>query len=204
VLPNLFVGTLTLESVLKAVNSGITADEIISYLETHAHPNISHRVPTVPEVRSAGWVGRRGGEGRGGEDHHGATANTFSPSSLPSPLNGVQVVTDQVRLWEAETMRVRYLPAYLYENFESARLYRASVEYARSQGHLLWSDGKAFSARESGEGCHRALLLSLGPALLPDTCMFLHCCPVLIMDCRPRSNPHLHQDHEGADAGRGR
>eukprot|EP00955_Chlamydomonas_euryale_P026377 278381-Chlamydomonas_euryale.AAC.19 len=36
VLPNLFVGTLTRESVLSAVGAGIAADEIVSYLQVRA------------------------------------------------------------------------------------------------------------------------------------------------------------------------
>ena len=52
VLPNLFVGTLTRDSVTKALGSGITAEEIVAYLRAHAHPHVARRVPTVPEVRT--------------------------------------------------------------------------------------------------------------------------------------------------------
>jgi len=52
-LPNMFVGTLTRDSVLKAVAKGITSDEIITYLHSRAHPQASARAPEgtiVPEV----------------------------------------------------------------------------------------------------------------------------------------------------------
>lgn len=39
--PNLVVGVLTRDSVRQALRGGITADQIISYLEQHAHPNVS-------------------------------------------------------------------------------------------------------------------------------------------------------------------
>ncbi|KAJ6634770.1 General transcription factor IIH subunit 4 [Pseudolycoriella hygida] len=38
--PNLVVGVLTRDSVRQALRGGITADQIISYLEQHAHPNM--------------------------------------------------------------------------------------------------------------------------------------------------------------------
>ncbi|RXW25513.1 hypothetical protein EST38_g362 [Candolleomyces aberdarensis] len=38
--PNLVVGSITRESVKKALLNGISADQIISYLITHAHPNM--------------------------------------------------------------------------------------------------------------------------------------------------------------------
>lgn len=38
--PNLVVGVMTRDSVRQAFRGGITADQIISYLEQHAHPNM--------------------------------------------------------------------------------------------------------------------------------------------------------------------
>lgn len=38
--PNLVVGVLTRDSVRQALRGGITADQIVSYLEQHAHPNV--------------------------------------------------------------------------------------------------------------------------------------------------------------------
>ncbi|THH04433.1 hypothetical protein EW145_g5527 [Phellinidium pouzarii] len=38
--PNLVVGSVTRESVKKALSNGITADQIIKYLTTHAHPQM--------------------------------------------------------------------------------------------------------------------------------------------------------------------
>ena len=50
----MFVGTLTRDSVLKAVSSGISSQEIIAYLQSRAHPQALARPPdasVVPEVR---------------------------------------------------------------------------------------------------------------------------------------------------------
>ena len=51
-LPNLFVGTLTRESVTQALEFGVQADQIVSFMQQHAHPHVLHKVPVVPEVRA--------------------------------------------------------------------------------------------------------------------------------------------------------
>ncbi|KAL5504070.1 TFB2 [Sanghuangporus vaninii] len=46
--PNLVVGSLTRDSVRKALSNGITADQIIKYLATHAHPQMRKNDPLIP------------------------------------------------------------------------------------------------------------------------------------------------------------
>ncbi|KAK7466318.1 RNA polymerase II transcription factor B 52 kDa subunit [Stygiomarasmius scandens] len=46
--PNLVVGSITRESIKKALNNGISADQIISYLLTHAHPQMRKFTPMIP------------------------------------------------------------------------------------------------------------------------------------------------------------
>ncbi|KAH8100791.1 transcription factor Tfb2-domain-containing protein [Cristinia sonorae] len=46
--PNLVVGAITRESVKKALANGITANQIISYLTTHAHPQMRKNKPLLP------------------------------------------------------------------------------------------------------------------------------------------------------------
>ncbi|GBE88578.1 RNA polymerase II transcription factor B subunit 2 [Sparassis crispa] len=46
--PNLVIGAITRESVKKALANGITADQIISYLTTHAHPQMRKNNPLLP------------------------------------------------------------------------------------------------------------------------------------------------------------
>jgi transcription initiation factor TFIIH subunit 4 len=52
-LPNLFVGTLTRETFLAALEKGIGAEVAINFLRQHAHPKVANRVPAVPEVCAA-------------------------------------------------------------------------------------------------------------------------------------------------------
>ncbi|KAF8871760.1 transcription factor Tfb2-domain-containing protein [Infundibulicybe gibba] len=46
--PNLVVGSITRESVKKALGNGISAEQIISYLITHAHPQMRKNNPLLP------------------------------------------------------------------------------------------------------------------------------------------------------------
>ena len=48
-LPNMVVGHLTRGSVKGALRLGISAAQIVSFLEVHAHPLVAHKVPIVPE-----------------------------------------------------------------------------------------------------------------------------------------------------------
>ncbi|KAI0044282.1 transcription factor Tfb2 [Auriscalpium vulgare] len=46
--PNLVVGSITRDSVRKALANGITAEQIISYLTTYAHPQMRKNKPLLP------------------------------------------------------------------------------------------------------------------------------------------------------------
>ncbi|VFQ78451.1 unnamed protein product [Cuscuta campestris] len=48
-LPNLIVCAITKESLYKAFQNGISAEQIISFLQQNAHPRVAERIPSVPE-----------------------------------------------------------------------------------------------------------------------------------------------------------
>ncbi|KAJ8761616.1 hypothetical protein K2173_004392 [Erythroxylum novogranatense] len=48
-LPNLIVGAITKESLYTAFENGITAEQIIGFLQQNAHPRVAERIPSVPE-----------------------------------------------------------------------------------------------------------------------------------------------------------
>ncbi|KAK9267701.1 hypothetical protein L1049_010133 [Liquidambar formosana] len=48
-LPNLIVCAITKESLYNAFENGITAEQIISFLQQNAHPRVAERMPSVPE-----------------------------------------------------------------------------------------------------------------------------------------------------------
>jgi len=45
---NMVVGMITRDSIRSALNHGITADQIITYLRTHAHPEMKKNMPVLP------------------------------------------------------------------------------------------------------------------------------------------------------------
>lgn len=46
--PNLVIGMITRESIKSALSNGITAAQIITYLSTHAHPQMKKQTPLLP------------------------------------------------------------------------------------------------------------------------------------------------------------
>lgn len=119
-LPNLFVGAIRRDSILGALQKGITADELVSYLAARPHPAIASRSPVVPEV-----------------------------------------VSDQIRLWEASLNRMRADLSVLYENMESRELYERAVQHSRTAGTLLWEDGTKmrFAALEAGHEAMKTFIV---------------------------------------------
>ncbi|GFR52940.1 hypothetical protein Agub_g15602, partial [Astrephomene gubernaculifera] len=72
-----------------------------------------------------------------------------------------EVVSDQIRLWEAAMNRLRAEAAVLYENMESRELYDRAVSYARSAGTLLWEDGAKmrFVATDAGHEAMKSFIM---------------------------------------------
>jgi transcription initiation factor TFIIH subunit 4 len=46
--PNMVSGRVTRDSIRRAIEHGITSDQIISYLQTHAHPQMRKKQPILP------------------------------------------------------------------------------------------------------------------------------------------------------------
>ncbi|KAK1231889.1 RNA polymerase II transcription factor B 52 kDa subunit [Marasmius sp. AFHP31] len=118
--PNLVVGSITRDSVKKALNNGISADQasaiafslsctlttravlqIISYLITHAHPQMRKNNPLIPVT-----------------------------------------VQDQVRLWELEKNRMKSQEGYLYTAFASQADYEFVLNYAKQLDVVLWENSQ--------------------------------------------------------------
>lgn len=108
--PNLVTGKLTRQSIRRAVEMGITADQIISYLCTHAHPQMRK---------------------------HNAAKSTSNPSGInPSVLP--PTVVDQIRLWQLERDRIKATPGFLFKDFANSNEFEAPCRYAEEIGVLVW------------------------------------------------------------------
>lgn len=108
--PNLVTGKLTRQSIRRAVEMGITADQIISYLTTHAHPQM-----------------RR---------FHATKSTTNKTSGTPSVLP--PTVVDQIRLWQLERDRIKATTGFLFKDFSSLAEFEAPCRYAEEIGVLVW------------------------------------------------------------------
>lgn len=112
--PNLVTGKITRQSIRRAIDRGITADQIISYLISHAHPQMRRH-------QAEKTAGRPG----------------MAPSVLPP------TVVDQIQLWQLERERVRATPGFLFKDFVSFAEYELPCLYAEEIGLLAWkSDHK--------------------------------------------------------------
>ncbi|KAL4915197.1 transcription factor Tfb2-domain-containing protein [Aspergillus aurantiobrunneus] len=112
--PNLVTGKITRQSIRRAIEMGITADQIISYLATHAHPQMRKHNVSRSTSNQAG----------------------IPPSVLPP------TVVDQIRLWQLERDRVRATAGFLFKDFVSLAEYEAPCRYAEEIGVLIWKSDR--------------------------------------------------------------
>lgn len=112
--PNLVTGKITRQSIRRAIEMGITADQIVSYLATHAHPQMRKHNVSRSTSNQAG----------------------IPPSVLPP------TVVDQIRLWQLERDRVRATAGFLFKDFVSLAEYEAPCRYAEEIGVLIWKSDR--------------------------------------------------------------
>lgn len=111
---NLVTGKITRQSVRRAIEMGITADQIISYLLTHAHPQMRK---------------------------HNATYSTSNATGIP-PSVLPPTVTDQIRLWQLERDRLRATSGFLFKEFSAFNEYLAPCQHAAEIGVLVWKSDR--------------------------------------------------------------
>lgn len=113
--PNMVTGKITKESIQSAINYGITSQQIISYLTTHAHPVMASH-------------------GRGTMQ-----AGYGAPAQMPKPALPPTVV-DQIRLWQLERDRMTTTSGFLFKEFSDQKLYHNIVKFADTIGVLVWKN----------------------------------------------------------------
>ncbi|CAI4861724.1 CRB_1a_G0054860.mRNA.1.CDS.1 [Saccharomyces cerevisiae] len=116
---NMVLGQITRESIRRALTNGITADQIIAYLETHAHPQMRRLAEEKLEKKLE------------------LDPNCKEPLQVLPPT-----VVDQIRLWQLELDRVITYEGSLYSDFETSQEYNLLSKYAQDIGVLLWKDDK--------------------------------------------------------------
>ncbi|CCD25030.1 TFIIH/NER complex subunit TFB2 NDAI_0E02130 [Naumovozyma dairenensis CBS 421] len=131
---NMVTGQITRESIRRALINGITAEQIIAYLETHAHPQMRRLAEEKLEKKLE------------------LDANCKDSLQILPPT-----VVDQIRLWQLELDRVIAYEGSLYSDFENNTEYTTLYKYAQDIGVLLWKDDKKRKFFVSKEGNSQVL-----------------------------------------------
>lgn len=108
--PNVTVGVITRDSIRQALRGGITARQIISYLEQHAHTKMIEAATALA-----------------------VTSTSIKNSSMLPPT-----VVDQIKLWENERNRFSFIDGVVYNQFLSEADFITLRDYASSIEVLLW------------------------------------------------------------------
>ena len=118
--PNLVTAKISKQSIKRAVNAGITADQIIAYLTTHAHPQMRRR------------------------NMVNSTSSTLNPDAPPTVATSVlpATVIDQIHLWQLERDRMTTTPGFLLKDFQSETEYETTRKYADEIGVLVWQNDR--------------------------------------------------------------
>ena len=119
--PNLITGKMSKSSVQRAVQAGITADQIISYLTTHAHPQMRRHAAAEQAALLARGI---------------QTTEQIARSAPILPAT----ILDQIHLWQLERDRMTTTPGFLFREFSTQAEYESVTRYADETGVLVWRD----------------------------------------------------------------
>ncbi len=112
--PNLITAKMTKLSVQRAVQAGITAEQIIAYLTSHAHPQMRRHAQAAAAAAS--------------DPAKAAQASSVIPAT----------VLDQIHLWQIEKDRMTTTLGYLMKDFGTQAEYERYWQFADQIGVLVW------------------------------------------------------------------
>lgn len=121
---NLVTGVVTRESVRTALRNGITATQIINYLESHAHTGMI-------ELAEAEYNKKY--------EFESSIGNTGAIEQLKLEILPPTVV-DQIKLWQLEMDRVQAFKGYLYKDFNNDFEFEKLLSYGEEIGVIVWKD----------------------------------------------------------------
>lgn len=121
---NMVTGVVTRESIRRAMVNGITADQIINYMESHAHPGMVKKA----EEKYAKKL-----------EFENSIGNTYAADQLKFEILPPTVV-DQIKLWQLELDRIEATNGYLYKDFANDFEFEKLMDYGEEIGVVLWKD----------------------------------------------------------------
>lgn len=133
---NMVCGQITRESIRNALMNGITSDQIIRFLETHAHPQMrilaKEKLDKKIEFDVSHNINTAGGAPQSQDASSGVAQHKLEV--LPP------TVVDQIKLWQLELDRIQTFEGYLFKDFQNQQEYDVLCNYASEVGVLIWSD----------------------------------------------------------------
>lgn len=138
---NMVCGQITRESIRNALFNGITADQIIKFLETHAHSQMKilakEKLDKKIEFDTSNNINTAGGAPQSQlvTNENGTTrVAQHKLENLPP------TVVDQIKLWQLELDRIQTFEGYLFKDFANQQEFEALSNYASEVGVLIWSN----------------------------------------------------------------
>ena len=135
---NMVCGQITRESIRNALYNGITADQVIKFLETHAHPQMKilakEKLDKKIEFDISHNINTAGGAPQSQSILADGSVAQHKIEILPP------TVVDQIKLWQLELDRIQTFEGYLFKDFSNQQEYEVLCNYASEVGVLIWSD----------------------------------------------------------------
>lgn len=135
--PNMVCGVITRESIRKALLNGITSDQIIKFLESHAHPQMVLYANEKKKKKIFDLYRT---------DSDFLTKNDFNKTSAQSTKRELTIlpptVVDQIMLWGFEIDRIKTCEGYLFKDIHDEKEFNLLRCYASDIGVLVWSDSQ--------------------------------------------------------------
>ncbi|KAG7662641.1 TFB2 [[Candida] subhashii] len=135
---NMVCGQITRESIRNALYNGITAEQIIKFLETHAHPQMrilaKEKLDKKIEFDTSHNINTAGGAPQSQSARADGSIAQHKLEILPPN------VVDQIKLWQLELDRIQTFDGYLFKDFPNQQEFDILSTYASELGVLIWSD----------------------------------------------------------------
>lgn len=169
-LPNLVVARITRRSVRDAFRRGISAEQIIRYLQQNRHSVHLEKQRTAAAAAAARILDRDAAILMGDDtllrlessgSIVGLTDDTGGDGDDDHRVQGLpEQVAEQIQLWEEERTRFQHETGFMYDDFDSRAQFNAVEKYARDLGVFIWSNHEkmVLFVRESGHEAMKAYI----------------------------------------------
>lgn len=127
---NMVTGKMTKQSVQRAIQVGITAEQMISYMTTHAHPQMRRSAAQELNSKQSRYFAKAA------SGISAADAEALKLEVIP------RTITDQISLWQMERDRISSTVGYLIHKFESHAEFNEQARHCDETGVLVWKDEK--------------------------------------------------------------